>query len=238
MSAMVALCSVHCEKSERTTNLLSYGNHLTHRDLAPIDPTHDRPFALILHRSGNNLSDILHGRQADAIVVASLQEQRPPLVEVDVELEDVEVFGRRVGVGVVVGEDAGAEEGVFEFLADGKSDGDRSVGGGGGKQGLLTFWSLFRSARYRRIAALGPYHGKSSISELRCRRTSAVERRWRARECTHVAHSLGANRLTPARTHASISVLCPILSGSLMASTKESTVCELCRREVRASMSR
>lgn len=39
-------------------------------------------------------------------------------MEIDVQLEDVQVFGRCMRVGVVIGEDSGAEKGVLQDLCN------------------------------------------------------------------------------------------------------------------------
>lgn len=100
----------------------------------------------------------------------------------------------------------------------------------------LTFPSLFRSARYLRTAAFEAYQGRSSRVELRTAGQHLMPSR--KRYTPYTAHSLGANRLTPARTLASMRFLCAMLSGSDIASMKESTASIPSNTEASESTSR
>lgn len=83
---------------EGTADLFSKGDELSNRDAVASDTSHNRPDALVVDGSGDNLNDILDCGEGDSGVFAALQDECSPLLEANDELERNDIFGGSVRV--------------------------------------------------------------------------------------------------------------------------------------------
>jgi hypothetical protein len=70
----------------------------------------------MLNRSGNNMREILHRRESDLTVLASINHEHPALFKVKRRLESGQVSGRCIRRGEVVSEQTWLEEAVLQHF--------------------------------------------------------------------------------------------------------------------------
>lgn len=104
---------LNLERRTTTDSLPERDDFAQCEDVA-LDTAGYRPLALVFNCAGDDGCEILHCCERDLGVFRALGEDGPAVIQVDWKFHLVEVLGRRVWPGEVVGEESRVEEGVFE----------------------------------------------------------------------------------------------------------------------------
>jgi hypothetical protein len=77
----------------RTKGIDSKGKPTAYRELGTFDAAKNRPLAVILDGSGDNVREVLHRSERDTVIVTSIQREGSAFIEINLSFKRAEVFG-------------------------------------------------------------------------------------------------------------------------------------------------
>jgi hypothetical protein len=80
-------------KGKPTANLFAKSEQLPYRELGTFDAAKNRPLAVILDGSGDNVREVLHRSERDTVIVTSIQREGSAFIEINLSFKRAEVFG-------------------------------------------------------------------------------------------------------------------------------------------------